>query len=133
MQVLEADVPAPSSSTVKAWRSEQQAHESETEALLSFMQHHAVNLGVRGGREAGASWQGSVCVRASQPWCTPPHPRHHHHHQTQQQVQASDVTTTCLAADGGASGVGASIARHAADSHADMLVLGSRGLQGWQR
>lgn len=46
VQVLEADVPAASSSTVKAWRSEQHAHESETEALLSFMQHHAVNLGV---------------------------------------------------------------------------------------
>lgn len=46
LQVLEADVPAASSSTVKAWRSEQHAHESETEALLSFMQHHAVNLGV---------------------------------------------------------------------------------------
>ena len=46
LQVLEADVPAASSSTVKAWRSEQYAHESETEALLSFMQHHAVNLGV---------------------------------------------------------------------------------------
>lgn len=47
LQVLEADVPAASSTTVKAWRSEQHAHESETEALLTFMQHHAVNLGVR--------------------------------------------------------------------------------------
>jgi hypothetical protein len=46
LQVLEADVPAASSTTVKAWRSEQHAHDSETEALLSFMQHHAVNLGV---------------------------------------------------------------------------------------
>lgn len=46
LQVLEADVPAASSQTVKAWRSEQLAHESETEALLSMMQHHAVNLGV---------------------------------------------------------------------------------------
>lgn len=46
LQVLEADVPAASSQTVKAWRSEQHAHESETEALLSMMQHHAVNLGV---------------------------------------------------------------------------------------
>lgn len=45
-QVLDADVPAPSSATVKAWRSEQHAHESETEAVLSFMQHHAVNRGV---------------------------------------------------------------------------------------
>jgi hypothetical protein len=46
LQVLEADVPAASSTSVKAWRSEQHAHDSETEALLSFMQHHAVNLGV---------------------------------------------------------------------------------------
>lgn len=52
LQVLEADVPAASSTTVKAWRSEQHAHDSETEALLSFMQHHAVNLGVSGSHAA---------------------------------------------------------------------------------
>lgn len=39
-------MPAACASTVKAWRCEQHAHDSETEALLSFMQHHATNLGV---------------------------------------------------------------------------------------
>lgn len=92
-EVLEADVPAASSSTVKAWRSEQYAHESETEALLSFMQHHAVNLGVKAGH----------------------------------------VQATPLAASGGASGVGASIANYVESCDADMVVLGSRGLHGWHR
>lgn len=49
VQVPECEVPAAPSSSVKAWRSEQHAHDSETEALLSFMQHHAVNLGVSAG------------------------------------------------------------------------------------
>lgn len=92
-EVLDADVPAASSTTVKAWRSEQHAHESETEALLTFMQHHAVNLG----------------------------------------VQAAHVQTTPLAATGGASGVGATIAGYVESCDADMVVLGSRGLHGWHR
>lgn len=41
--------------------------------------------------------------------------------------------TTPLAAHGGASGVGASIASYVESCDADMVVLGSRGLHGWQR
>lgn len=36
-------------------------------------------------------------------------------------------------ATGGASGVGASVADYVLEANADMVVLGSRGLHGWQR
>jgi hypothetical protein len=46
MQIVETDVPAATSSAVKAWRLEQHAREAETIALLTYMQHAALNLGV---------------------------------------------------------------------------------------
>lgn len=49
------------------------------------------------------------------------------------QVKAGDVQATPLAASGGASGVGASIAEFVAAANADMVVVGSRDLHGWQR
>lgn len=49
------------------------------------------------------------------------------------QVKAGNVQATPLAASGGASGVGASIANYVEEHKADMVVLGSRGLHGWQR
>jgi hypothetical protein len=49
------------------------------------------------------------------------------------QVKAGHVQATPLAASGGASGVGASIAKYVESCDADMVVLGSRGLHGWHR
>eukprot|EP00883_Tetradesmus_obliquus_P008396 jgi/Sobl393_1/19105/SZX64285.1 len=92
-EIVETDVPAAASSAVKAWRSEQHAREAETLALLTYMQHAALNLGVK---------PGSIRVAAR-------------------------------TATGGASGVGASVADYVLEANADMVVLGSRGLHGWQR
>lgn len=49
------------------------------------------------------------------------------------QVKAEHVRIKPLAAEGGASGVGASIADYVESCDADMVVLGSRGLHGWHR
>lgn len=49
------------------------------------------------------------------------------------QVKSGHVRTTPVEASGGASGVGASIAQYVESCDADMVVLGSRGLHGWQR
>lgn len=49
------------------------------------------------------------------------------------QVRAADVKIAALTATGGASGVGASIAEYVLAANADLVVVGSRGLHGWQR
>jgi hypothetical protein len=49
------------------------------------------------------------------------------------QVHAADVKIAALTATGGASGVGASIAEYVLAANADLVVVGSRGLHGWQR
>lgn len=49
------------------------------------------------------------------------------------QVKSSSVKVAAITATGGASGVGASIADYVAGSNADLVVLGSRDLHGWQR
>ena len=58
---------------------------------------------------------------------------HSHPGMLHTQVKAGHVQTTPLAASGGASGVGASIASYVEACDADMVVLGSRGLHGWHR
>ncbi|KAF8069390.1 TSEN2 [Scenedesmus sp. PABB004] len=132
-EVLDADVPAASSDTVKAWRSEAHAHESETEALLSFMRHHAVNLGVRPPPRAA---RGSL--RRARGWLRRPSPSSRGRARARAagaggQVEDAAVKVAALAATGGASGVGASIADYVSGADAHTVVLGSRGLHGWQR
>jgi hypothetical protein len=63
----------------------------------------------------------------------PPPPPHMACSLVRLQVKAGHVRTAPLAAAGGASGVGASIANYVEACDADMVVLGSRGLHGWQR
>lgn len=54
-QVLDSDLPCAPPSDLKAWRTQQRAHESETEALLSLMSHHATNMGVSSSRQQAAA------------------------------------------------------------------------------
>jgi nucleotide-binding universal stress UspA family protein len=49
------------------------------------------------------------------------------------QVKPDSIRVAARTATGGASGVGASVADYVIESNADMVVLGSRGLHGWQR